>query len=133
MATLARWCFRHRRIVLPAWLFTLVLVATISHTVGSSYANNFSFPATDSSQAQDIVKTNFPAQAGDSDQIVVRAKNGALFEPADPLCRRRHAQKCPAAWLCYERRLAVQHGVDLQRRHHRLGHRAAQCRRPEHS
>ncbi len=81
MATLARWCFRHRRIVLPAWLFALVLVATISHAVGSSYANNFSFPATDSSQAQDIVKTNFPAQAGDSDQIVVQAKNGTLSSP----------------------------------------------------
>ena len=48
MATLARWCFRHRRIVVPAWLFALLLVATISHAVGSSYANNFSFPATDS-------------------------------------------------------------------------------------
>ncbi len=81
MATLARWCFRHRRIVLPAWLFSLVLVATISHAAGSSYANNFSFPATDSSQAQDIVKANFPAQAGDSDQIVVQAKNGTLSDP----------------------------------------------------
>ena len=81
MATLARWCFRHRRIVVPAWLFALVLVATISHAVGSSYANNFSFPATDSSQAQDIVKANFPAQAGDSDQVVVQAKNGTLSSP----------------------------------------------------
>ena len=81
MATLARWCFRHRRIVVPAWLFALLLLATISHTVGSSYANNFSFPATDSSQAQDIVKANFPAQAGDSDQVVVQAKNGTLSGP----------------------------------------------------
>ena len=80
MATLARWCFRHRRIVLPAWLLGLVLVAAISHAVGSSYANNFSFPATDSSRAQDIVKANFPAQAGDSDQIVVQAKTGTLTD-----------------------------------------------------
>ena len=89
MATLARWCFRHRRIVVPAWLFALVLLATISHAVGSSYANNFSFPATDSSQAEDIVKANFPAQAGDSDQVVVQAKNGTLSDPRDPRCRRR--------------------------------------------
>ena len=85
MATLARWCFRHRRIVVPAWLFALVLMATISHAEGSSYANNFSFPATDSSQAQDIVKANFPAQAGDSDQVVVQAKNGTLSAPRSTL------------------------------------------------
>ena len=60
MAALARWCFRHRKIVLPAWLIALVLVGGIARTVGSSYTNNFSFPSTDSSRALDIVKANFP-------------------------------------------------------------------------
>ena len=63
MAPLARWCFHHRRIVLSAWLLALVLMGGVSHAVGSSYANNFSFPSTDSSKAQDIVKANFAAQA----------------------------------------------------------------------
>ena len=71
MAALARWCFRHRKIVLPAWLIALVLVGGIAKSVGSSYTNNFSFPSTDSSRALDIVKANFPSQSGDSDQIVV--------------------------------------------------------------
>src|SRR5580658_7401845 len=53
----------------------------VSHAVGSSYANNFSFPSTDSSQAQDIVQANFATQAGDSDQIVVQAKTGTLASP----------------------------------------------------
>ena len=59
MAALARWCFRHRKIVLPAWLIALVLVAG-SRGGGSTYTNNFSFPSTDSSRALDIVKANFP-------------------------------------------------------------------------
>ena len=81
MAPLARWCFHHRRIVLAAWLLALVLMGGVSHAVGSSYANNFSFPSTDSSKAQDIVKANFPTQAGDSDQIVLQAKTGTLSSP----------------------------------------------------
>ena len=81
VAPLARWCFHHRRIVLSAWLLALVFMGGVSHAVGSSYANNFSFPSTDSSKAQDIVKANFPTQAGDSDQIVVQAKTGTLTSP----------------------------------------------------
>ncbi len=81
MAALARWCFRHRKIVLSAWLVALILVGGIARTVGSSYGNNFSFPSTDSSRALDIVKANFPAQSGDSDQIVMQAKGGTLHTP----------------------------------------------------
>ncbi len=132
MAPLARWCFRHRRIVLPAWLLALVLVATISHAVGSSYANNFSFPATDSSQAQDIVKANFPTQAGDSDQIVVQAKTGTLSDPQIRSAVVAMLGNVQRLGFVTDRRLALQHGVDLQRRHHRLGHRPAQRRRPDH-
>src|SRR5579862_9872877 len=73
MATLARWCFRHRRLVLTAWILVLIVVLAISHSAGSKFSNIFSFPATDSSRAEDIVKANFPAQSGDSDQIVVQA------------------------------------------------------------
>jgi RND superfamily putative drug exporter len=81
MAALARWCFRHRKIVLPVWLIALILFAGIARSVGSTYSNNFSFPSTDSSKALDIVKANFPAQSGDSDQIVVQARTGTLRSP----------------------------------------------------
>ncbi len=82
MATLARWCFRHRKLVLLTWLAALVLVAGAANAVGSTYSNNFSFPSTDSSQALAVVKANFPAQSGDSDQIVVQARRGTLASPA---------------------------------------------------
>ncbi|MGH9918612.1 MAG: hypothetical protein ACRD6W_07075 [Nitrososphaerales archaeon] len=82
MAALARSCFRHRKLVLLSWLIALVLVAGIAKSVGSTYSNNFSFPSTDSSRALAVVEANFPAQSGDSDQIVVQAKSGTLASPA---------------------------------------------------
>src|SRR5580700_5945058 len=94
MAPLARWCFHHRRIVLAAWLLALVVMGGVSHAVGSSYATNFSFPSTDSSQAQDIVQANFATQAGDSDQIVVQAKTGTLASPEVRLAVNRMLADC---------------------------------------
>ena len=82
MASLARWCFRHRRAVLALWLIALLGFGAIDRSVGSSYANNFSLPATDSSRALDVLKANFPAQAGDSEQIVIQARTGTLHDPA---------------------------------------------------
>jgi RND superfamily putative drug exporter len=64
------------------WLLTLICVGGISRAAGSTYASNFSFPATDSTRAQNVLKANFPAQAGDVDQIVVHAKEGTLDDPA---------------------------------------------------
>ncbi|MGH9043923.1 MAG: MMPL family transporter [Acidimicrobiales bacterium] len=81
MPTLARWCFRRRRLVLALWLIALVCIAGINRSVGSSYSNNFSFPSTDSTKALNIVQANFPSQGGDSDQIVVQAKAGTLASP----------------------------------------------------
>jgi RND superfamily putative drug exporter len=81
MARFARWCFRRRKLVLLAWLIALVLVGGIARSVGSAYSTNFSFPATDSSEALNIVQANFPSQSGDSDQIVTQAKTGTLATP----------------------------------------------------
>ncbi len=81
MAALARWCFRHRKLVLPAWLLALIVITGLAHAVGSRYTTDFSFPSTDSSKALDVVKANFPSHSGDSDQIVVHAKTGKLSDP----------------------------------------------------
>ena len=78
MTSLARFCFRRRKLVVVAWLVALVLVSGISRSVGSNYSNDFSFPSTDSSRALAIVQANFPSQSGDSDQIVVQAKTATL-------------------------------------------------------
>src|SRR5262249_48566498 len=42
--------------------------------------NNFSLPHTDSQRAVDLLKSRFPAQAGDSDQIVFHTRDGKLTD-----------------------------------------------------
>jgi RND superfamily putative drug exporter len=82
VAGLARWCFHHRRIVLALWLVALIGFGAVDRAVGASYANNFSLPATDSSRALDILKAEFPSQSGDSEQVVIQAKQGTLNDPS---------------------------------------------------
>jgi putative drug exporter of the RND superfamily len=82
VSNLARWCFRHRWAVLAGWIIALVIMGGVSQAVGSKYSNNFSLPKTDSSSALDLLKSSFPAQSGDSDQIVVQVKTGTLNDPA---------------------------------------------------
>ena len=82
MAGFARWCFIHRRAVLTIWLIALIGFLAIGRLTGSAYQNSSSLPGTDSATALQVLKTDFPGQAGDSDQIVVQAKQGTLRSPA---------------------------------------------------
>jgi putative drug exporter of the RND superfamily len=82
MAKFARWCFVHRKAVLAVWLIALIGFFGISQAVKSAYTNNNSVPGADSTQAQQVLSANFPAQAGDSEQIVVQARHGTLRSPA---------------------------------------------------
>ena len=82
MASFARWCFLHRRAVLAIWLIALIGFFGVGQAVGSAYSNSNSLPGTDSAKAQQVLTTNFPAQAGDSEQIVAQARQGTLRSPA---------------------------------------------------
>jgi RND superfamily putative drug exporter len=78
LASFARWCFRHRRAVLAIWLIALIGSFGVTKLTGSAYSTGNSLSGTDSAKAQQVLTANFPAQAGNSDQIVVRAKQGTL-------------------------------------------------------
>jgi RND superfamily putative drug exporter len=82
MATFARWCFVHRKAVLAIWLIALIGFFAIGQLAKATYNNNESLPGTDSAKALQVLTTHFPAQAGDSEQIVVQAKQGTLHSPA---------------------------------------------------
>jgi putative drug exporter of the RND superfamily len=71
LARLARFSISHRRSVLLGWLAVFVAAIFLSGAVGTRYANNFSLPGTDSQRATDLLQRDFPAQAGDVDEIVV--------------------------------------------------------------
>ena len=81
MANFARWCFAHRKAVLAGWLIALIGFFAVGLKVGANYAENDSLPGTDSTKALSVLQTNYPAQAGDSDQIVVEARQGTLRSP----------------------------------------------------
>jgi RND superfamily putative drug exporter len=82
MTSLAHWCFRHRWSVVVGWLVTLVATIVLSHAVGSHYTNDFNLPGTDTQRAYDLLKADFPAQNGDLDTIVLRARQGTVNDPA---------------------------------------------------
>jgi putative drug exporter of the RND superfamily len=54
----------------------------IGRLTGSAYSDSASLTGTDSAKAQRVLTADFPAQAGDSDQIVVQARHGTLRSPA---------------------------------------------------
>jgi len=82
VASFARWCYRHRVIVVIAWLVVLFSVAGIERAVGSAYSNTFSLPGTESSRAQELLTSALPKQAGDSDTIVWHVDNGSVTDAA---------------------------------------------------
>jgi RND superfamily putative drug exporter len=82
LARLARWSIAHRRIVLLVWVALLVGAGIVSSSVGTRYATDFSLPGSESQRALDMLKRDFPAQAGDSDQIVFHARSGKVTDAA---------------------------------------------------
>jgi RND superfamily putative drug exporter len=82
IARLARIATRHRARVTIGWLVLLVGSLALSGALGTQFANNFSLPGTESQHAADVLKRDFPAQAGDSDQIVFAVNRGRVTDPA---------------------------------------------------
>jgi putative drug exporter of the RND superfamily len=82
MSAIARWCFRHRFVVIAAWIFVLVGLGVLGQAVKSNYSNSFSLPGTDSTQAQQLLAKAVPGQAGDSDNIVWQVGSGTVRDQA---------------------------------------------------
>lgn len=77
----ARWCIRHRRYVVIAWLVIAIGTTVIASTVGRQYATNFSLPGTEAQRAQDLLTSEFPTQSGDLDTIVFHTSSGTVHSP----------------------------------------------------
>ncbi|MBV9917904.1 MAG: MMPL family transporter [Solirubrobacterales bacterium] len=81
MRPLARWCFGHRWIVLLAWLAALVLATALHIAAGSAFSDNFRLPHTDSHAALVLLQQAAPRVSGDSEQVVVAVRSGAVTDP----------------------------------------------------
>ncbi|MEU2431098.1 MMPL family transporter [Streptomyces sp. NPDC007861] len=77
MAGWARWCYRHRLVVLVLWVGALFGLGAASSAVGTNYANVFSLPDTDSSEAYDLMTRAFPERSGDTDTVVWRVSGSS--------------------------------------------------------
>ncbi|ADI07834.1 integral membrane export protein [Streptomyces bingchenggensis BCW-1] len=87
MAAWARWCLRHRLVVLLLWVGALFGTAVASGVAGSAYANVFGFPGTESSRAMERMEKAFPQRAGDTDSVVWEVDQGKSVK--DPAVRER--------------------------------------------
>ena len=82
MSALARWCYQHRFVVIVAWTGLLIGLTVMSQALKASYDNTFTLPGTGSGTALELLQRSAPAQAGDSDQIVWRVRQGSVKDPA---------------------------------------------------
>jgi RND superfamily putative drug exporter len=80
VARVAQLTLRHPWRAIGAWVALLVITLFASGAVGTRYANNFTLPGTESQRVTDLLKHEFPAQAGDTDQIVWTAKRGTVSD-----------------------------------------------------
>src|ERR1700730_6989645 len=82
VARIGGWSAGHRRLVVLGWIVALIGALGLSTAVGSNYSNSFSLKGTESQRAIDLLKRDFPAQSGDSDQIVFHVLGGSVTAPA---------------------------------------------------
>ncbi|MBV7699046.1 MMPL family transporter [Streptomyces sp. TRM70350] len=75
---MARWCYRHRLVVLVLWVGALFGLGFTATTAGTDYANVFSLPNTDSKRAYDLMAKAFPESAGDTDTVVWKVDESSV-------------------------------------------------------
>jgi len=86
------WSYRHRRLVVAAWVVILVGINLAAVAFGKENKQDYLSPGTDSSTAVQLLDERFPAQAGDTVTIVIHDEAGATSSRvravADPLIER---------------------------------------------
>ena len=79
---LARACNAHRWRTFLAWVLALVVLQVLGSVVGTKQIQSVRLPGTESQRAYDLLADHFPAQKGDTDQVVYKARSGTLRDPA---------------------------------------------------
>ena len=82
MRAVARWCYRHRLLVVALWVVAIVGANLAVRGVGSNYQDNFSLPQTQSFQAMSLLQRAAPKVSGDVDRLVVATYHGRVTDTA---------------------------------------------------
>ncbi len=83
MRKLAAWCHDRRRTVIGLWVAAFFLSAALMATAAGEYINNFNLPGTESQRAYDLLKERFPAQSGDTANVVFAVEEGGVLDAAN--------------------------------------------------
>jgi RND superfamily putative drug exporter len=78
LKVITSWSFRHRRVVVGAWIAILGVVTFAAMTFGGENKQDFLSPGTDSKAAIELLDQRFPAQAGDTVTIVIHDAGGVM-------------------------------------------------------
>jgi len=81
MRSVARWCVRHRNLVVVGWLFAASLAIFVQSGTGSRYATGTRLSGTQSAQAASLLAQAAPAAAGDTERVVIAVKQGSVTDP----------------------------------------------------
>src|SRR4051812_40344586 len=73
MSSLARWCFRHKFVVLAIWVVCLFVLGGLGASAGTGYTDSFSLPGTESTTALNLLTDNFNTESTDTNQVVFGA------------------------------------------------------------
>jgi putative drug exporter of the RND superfamily len=73
LGRLAGWCYDRRRRVLLGWMLAVVAIIGLAQWAGSRLDNNFALGSAPSQQAENLLASRFPAQKGDSADVVLRS------------------------------------------------------------
>jgi RND superfamily putative drug exporter len=87
MRALATWCVRKRKLVVVFWVAALIVITLIARSVGTTDANSFSLPRTQSTDAIQLLQAATPKVSGDIEQVVFATSGGAKV--TDPAIRSR--------------------------------------------
>jgi RND superfamily putative drug exporter len=83
LARLAAYSYRRRRLIVITWIALVILAVGGSTALAGKWTNTGRLPGTDSQAAFDVLHRQFPAQAGEEDQVVfdhVSAHHAAVSE-----------------------------------------------------
>ncbi len=77
LGRLADLAYRHRLLTVLGWVAALALSVALASAVGGEFKADYSAPGSDSSAAQQLLEDKFPAQSGDSVDVLVRTEGPA--------------------------------------------------------
>lgn len=82
MSTLARWCIRHRFVVLAIWIALFLGLTSLNQSVGPDFRDSFSLKGTESTKAYELLTKGMEKASVESDSVVFH-----VTQPGDTIAQ----------------------------------------------